>query len=156
TVAGTYTWHVSYVGDGNNNGTDDTVTGTSDEVTKVSKASPRLVTTAGATVTLGSGDKLTDTADLEGGYFPTGSITFTLHDPSNPGVSPATVGVSGKGTYQPENTGPPAGGNIPTVAGTYHWSATYNPDSNNLTAIDDGTSAAEAETVIAPSLVILK
>ena len=69
--AGTYTWSVSYSGDGNNNSAMDQ--GGSAEQTVISPASPSIVTTpAPSSVTLGTGTQtLKDTAVLSGGY-PTG------------------------------------------------------------------------------------
>src|SRR5262249_34936775 len=78
TAAGTYIGSASYSGDANNSPSSETGTLSNGEATVVSKAPPTLVTTAGATVSLGSGNMLTDTANLQGGYFPTGSITFYL------------------------------------------------------------------------------
>src|SRR5262249_23087975 len=46
------------------------------------------------------------------------------------------------------------GGYLPTVAGTYLWSAAYSGDSNNSGASDNG--ANENETVIAPGIDIEK
>jgi fimbrial isopeptide formation D2 family protein/uncharacterized repeat protein (TIGR01451 family) len=159
TVAGTYIWSAIYTGDQNNQSSSETGTLTNGEATVVSPANPTLVTTAGPTVTLGDGNPLTDTADLEGGYFPVGSITFTLYSPSNVAIYTDTVSVSGNGNYTTDNLGTPSGGNIPAVAGQYHWTATYtdslNPVNNN-TATDPGTSAQEGEAVIAPSLAITK
>jgi hypothetical protein len=156
TVAGTYIWSASYTGDPNNLAASETGSLTNGEATVVSPAPPTLVTTAGATVNLSDGNKLTDTANLQGGYFPTGSITFYLFPP---GANPNTTGsgsvystmvpVNGDSTYT-------APGYQPTVAGLYHWSAVYSGDGNNNSAFDPGTSAAESETVTAPSLSITK
>ena len=66
---------------------------------------------------------LTDTADLEGGSNPTGTITFTLVAPGGATVDTETVTVSGNGLYTT-----PTGFMLPTsgtVTGTYQWNATY-------------------------------
>src|SRR5439155_13136953 len=77
TVAGTYTWHVSYVGDGNNAAADDQ--GGAQEQTVVSKAGPTLVTTASPAITLGTtAPTISDAAVLSGGYYETGSLHFSL------------------------------------------------------------------------------
>ena len=78
TVTGIYQWDASYSGDSNNNATSDN--GSPSEAVTVSPASPPLATIPSPTsVTLGGSiPTLTDTAALSGGYFPTGTITFTL------------------------------------------------------------------------------
>ena len=79
TVTGTYQWNASYSGDTNNSTVSDT--SAANERVTVSAASPTLSTTPiPAAVTLGAtAVTLKDTADLEGGFHPTGTITFTLH-----------------------------------------------------------------------------
>ena len=141
-VTGTYQWHASYSGDANNGA----ITQESDpgaEQVVVKPASPALTTTPGPTVVLGSGVKLTDTAHLTGGYFPTGTITFTLLDPTNKLVDTETVAVTGNGDY----TTP--GGYLPLIAGTYQWNATYGGDSNNSSVSDN--SAANEQEVVSPN-----
>ena len=92
---------------------------------------------------------LTDTATLEGGFHPTGTITFTLfHNGGTTPVATETVTVNGNDTYTT-----PAGFTLPTsgtVTGTYQWDATYDGDTNNNTASDTG-SVAEQVTVNAAS-----
>ena len=63
---------------------------------------------------------LSDSAVLSGGYYPTGSIAFTLTGP-NGFTYTQTDTVSGNGTYTASDTLPTTG----TVAGTYTWSVTY-------------------------------
>src|SRR5262249_52702467 len=92
----------------------------------VGPASPAINTTPGSTVTVGTGDRLTDSATLSGGFNPTGTITFTLFAPnSNTGVDTETVTVNGNGTYTTPN------GFLPTGTGTYEWVASYSGDANN-------------------------
>src|SRR5205823_2665921 len=79
-VAGTYTWSAHYSGDGNNLSANDQ--GGTAEQTIVSPAHPSLVTTASSAVTLGTtAPTLSDSAVLSGGFFETGTITFTLTGP---------------------------------------------------------------------------
>ena len=152
TVTGTYQWAATYSGDANNNAANDQG-GAAEQVT-VSPASPTLTTTPNpTTVTLGATAPpiLTDTADLAGGYFPTGDITFTLFQGSTL-VHTETVAVSGNGTYTT-----PTGFTLPTtgtVAGTYQWVAVYSGDGNNGEA-SDSDPAAEQVTVnpASPTLV---
>ena len=54
-----------------------------------------LTTQPGGDVVLGSGSKLTDTAILEGGNNPTGTLTFQLFDPSNNSPYTDTVVING-------------------------------------------------------------
>src|SRR5262249_27709534 len=77
TVAGTYTWSANYSGDANNGSTADP--GGTAEQTAVSKPFPSLMPSASRAVTLGTtAPTLSDSAVLSGGYFATGTITFTL------------------------------------------------------------------------------
>ncbi|MGB6501683.1 MAG: hypothetical protein WBG19_09885, partial [Thermoplasmata archaeon] len=126
--AGTYTWSVSYSGDGNNSTAVDQ--GGRNEQTVVSPASPSIVTTPDpASVTLGTSSvTLNDSALLSGGSNPTGTITFTLFYKGNL-VDTETVLVAGNGTYTT-----PVGYTVPssgTVTGTYQWDATYSGDGSN-------------------------
>jgi hypothetical protein len=110
-----------------------------------------LVSTPGATVTYGDGNKLTDSAILSGGFNPTGTMTFYLFAP---GITPAanysnnvysdTVTVSGNGNYSVA-TGNNPGGYLPSTAGTYQWVAVYSGDSLNAGSQDG--SASEQEIV---------
>src|SRR5205823_3495303 len=116
-VAGTYTWSAHYSGDTNNSSAPDQ--GGTAEQTVVSPAHPSLVTTASSAVTLGTtAPTLTDSAVLSGGFFETGTITFTLTGPARfPYTPPFTS--NGNGTYTAGDTLPTSG----QVAGTYTWSA---------------------------------
>jgi hypothetical protein len=144
-VTGQYTWHAVYSGDGNNNGAVDQ--GGPQESVLVNPAHPTIVTTPGGTVVIGTGIPLKDTADLEGGYFPTGTITFTLFNPSNVVVDTEVVTVSGNGDY----TTPV--GFVPTVPGTYEWVATYSGDVNNVSVMSP--FGEEPESVINPNFIVI-
>ena len=145
TATGTYQWDAIYSSDANNNGVGDT--GSVAEQVTVNVASPTLGTIPDpTTVTLGPiAVTLTDTAALEGGFNPSGTITFTLfHDGGPTPVDTETVTVNGNGTYTT-----PTGFPLPTtgpVTGTYQWDATYSGDVNNNTASDSG-SVSEQVTV---------
>src|SRR5262249_18778335 len=127
-VAGTYTWSAHYSGDANNVSANDQ--GGTAEQTIVRGATPSLITTPNA-ASIGLGGTATDTATLSGGYFPSGSITFTLTntDTSTVVFTNTVTGVSGNNSYM-------SGGYTVTVAGHYQWAATYNGDGNNNTAIE--------------------
>ncbi len=148
TVAGTYTWHVSYVGDANNNSAVDQG-GTADQ-TIVSKANPTLVSTASPAITLGTtAPTLSDSVVLAGGYYETGNAIFTLTGPGGFSYTQSDK-LSGNGVYTASSTLPTTG----TVAGTYTWHVSYAGDANNNSAIDQGGAAEQ--TVVSkanPTLV---
>ena len=105
---------------------------------------PTLSTTPDQTsVTLGPPVTLKDTADLEGGSNPTGSITFTLVGPDGiTVVDTEMVLVNGNGLYStPTGFTPGVTPSGPDLTGTYQWNATYSGDDNNNAAsdIDDPT-----------------
>ena len=123
TVTGTYAWTDSYSGDSDNNA----ATGNTDtsEQTVVGAASPTLTTTASpASVTLGTtAPTISDSAVLAGGYYETGSVSFTLKLGSTT-VYTTSDTVSGNGTYTASYTLPTTG----TVTGTYAWTDSYGGD----------------------------
>ena len=145
TQVGTYTWHASYSGDNLNNGAIDN--GNNESITTI-PASPSITTVPGPTIVLGSGDRLTDTATLSGGFNPTGTITFTLHSPSNVIVDTETVQVHGDGTYVTPL------GFLPTAIGTYQWVASYGGDANNNAV--SGALGDEPQTVTSSMIPIGK
>jgi hypothetical protein len=146
TVTGTYTWHVSYVGDGNNNSTDDTVTGTSQETTKVSPASPTIVTTASLDISLGTtAPTITDKIVMSGAYFPTGNIVVTLDTPT--GTVAIDSFAAANGTVTESYTLPTTG----TVTGTYTWHVSYAADGNNNSTDDTVTGTSQETTKVSPA-----
>src|SRR5262249_32444887 len=80
----------------------------------------------------------------------TGTITFTLFNPSNASVYTDTVTVSGNGTYTTA-TGTNPGGYLPTTPGTYQWVVTYSGDGNNNSVTSP--SGTEPETATNPTPV---
>jgi hypothetical protein len=98
---------------------------------------PFISTQPGPAVALSTGDKLTDSATLFGFNNPTGTISFSLQDPTNLVVYTDQVTVSGNNTYSTA-TGTNPGGYAPTVTGTFTWAASYSGDSNNPAAIETG------------------
>ena len=135
TVAGTYQWDATYNGDTNNGSVSDN--DAANEQVTVSAASPTISTAPDpTTVTLGATAPtiLTDAATLAGGFSPTGTITFTLHQGSTL-VDTEMVAVTGNGTYTtPTGFALATSG---TVTGTYQWDATYSGDTNNDTVSDN-------------------
>jgi hypothetical protein len=101
-------------------------------------ATPTLSTNAGPGVALSTGDKLNDTATiLFGNNNANGMITFTLFDPTNLPVYNDVVTVNGNGTYDTTSMGNTPGGYLPTVIGTYTWTALYSNDTNGNPAVMD-------------------
>ena len=138
TVAGTYTWHVSYPGDGNNNAAVDE-SGAAEQ-TVVAKASPTLVTTASPAITLGTtAPTLSDSAVLAGGYYETGSVVFTLTGPGGFSYTQSDP-LSGNGRLLCEQDAADDGA---PVAGTYSWHVSYLGDANNNGANDQGGAAEQ-------------
>jgi hypothetical protein len=109
-----------------------------------------LATTPSLTsASFGTATTLKDSAVLSGGYYPTGTITFTLVGPSGATVDTEAVTVSGNGSYST-----PTGYTLPTtntgtVAGTYQWGATYSGDPNNSAVSENG--ATSEQVVVSPA-----
>src|SRR5262249_44036971 len=147
TVAGVYHWVASYSGDGNNN---PVASGAGDEPETVSPASPQVLTTANptGTVQLGTGSvTLNDSAVLSNlAGAGTGTLTFTLTDPSSATVYTDVVQVSGNGTYTTAQGNNPGGFTLPssgTVVGTYTWHAHFADAGDNNPADDQGGTAEQ-------------
>src|SRR5262249_33506973 len=97
--------------------------------------SPSSVTLTTAAV------KLKDTAQLSGGYYPTGTITFTLVAPGGATVDTETVPVGGDGTYTT-----PTGYTLPsnvTVTGTHQCHAVSPDTSGHHTNASDPNDKSE-------------
>ena len=135
TVTGTYQWDATYTGDANNNAVSD-VNDALEQIT-IGSASPSISTKPSVTSTqCSTSTVLKDTATLSGGDIPTGTITFTLYNPSGTLVNTETVTVNGDSSYTTPN-----GYTLPTkstVTGTYQWDAKYSGDGNNNSVSDIG------------------
>jgi hypothetical protein len=146
-MVGTWYWVASYGGDPSNN---PVASGRTDEPVVVSPASPTITTKTGGTVVLGSGNKLTDTATLAGGYSPTGLITFKLYDPTSTLRDTETATVNGDKDY------PTPTGFVPDMAGTWQWVASYGGDGNNTAVAsamgDEPVVVSKAGPTIATTL----
>jgi len=130
TMTGVYQWVAVYSGDGVN---PSITSAFGEEPERVGQQSPTvLVTVPSVTaVTLGMPAVLKDTADLEQGVNPTGTITWDLLGPDGTTVlDHETVNVDhGNGTY----TTPTGYTLLPnSPVGTYQWNATYSGDDNNI------------------------
>jgi hypothetical protein len=159
TSVGRYCWRAVFSGDSANNisGSEDSTAG---ECFTVNPVTPQLSTTAGPDVDLGN--PVTDTATLSGlatdpanpvinltgtaGPPAGGTITFSLFGPSTSGCGPlvftsSTFAVSGNGTYGPASF-------TPTVAGNYHWVATYSGSTNNSAVTHNAACTDANEDVV--------
>ena len=144
TQVGTYTWHASYSGDSLNNGAIDN--GANESVTTVN-ASPAISTSASESAggVVGSA-VLSDSATISGGYNVSGgSITFTITAPNGSTSTVGTVPVTSAGTYNAPNV-------TATQVGTYTWHASYNGDSLNNGAIDNGTNESLTTVKASPAI----
>src|SRR5437660_11701541 len=100
---------------------------------------PTLSTTPDQTsVTLGPPVTLKDTADLEGGFNPKGTITFTLVGPDGTTVvDTEMVLVNGNGLYStPTGFTPSVTPSARNYPGTYPYSATDNNDATSNATSD--------------------
>ena len=133
TVIGDYQWNTVYSGDQHNYKYSD-LNAQNEQVT-INQATPTLSTSPNVTaVTLGTNAQLLkDTATLSGGYYESGTITFSLFNGLTL-VDTETVNVSGNGTYTTPGYLLPSAG---TAAGQYQWNAVYNGDANNLSVKDN-------------------
>jgi hypothetical protein len=149
TSAGKYSFQAVYSGDPNNDGA------TSDCKTEILtvKTGPTIETAVSpSTIILGgSPDSASDTATLDGGFDPTGTITFNAYGPSDTAVCTLgsevftdTVDVNGNGPYT-------SGAFTPSAAGKYWWVASYSGDDNNDPASDSCGAQYEVLAVEPPS-----
>jgi uncharacterized repeat protein (TIGR01451 family) len=101
---------------------------------------------------------LKNSANLQVGTSPTGTISFALYPPSDPKClgtpvgsgSPLVVSVNGNGAYK----SPIVEKRYITQAGTYHWTASYSGDANNSPATSPCADAPV--TISQPVLSIAK
>ncbi len=124
--AGTYRWRTSYSGDANYYAAGPTPCSSPSADVIVSKARNVLQVFADAP----SGGTLSASASLNGGYYPNGTITFSLTGPDDTWCSTApvytvSVPVNGAGTYTTPDF-------VPAATGDYTWRAKYSGDSDNL------------------------
>ena len=142
-VVGTYEWVATYNGDANNN----TVTSVcGDEPVIITQAAPTIATTPSAGGPVGTG--ISDTATVNGGFTPTGNVTFNLYPPT----SPDCTGTPASST-NPLNGGGATSSTFPSTAvGTYHWTATYNGDANNTAVSSPCTAEPVVITQAAPTI----
>jgi hypothetical protein len=139
--AGSYRWTVAYSGDADNAATESPCN-SANETSTVSQVTPALGSTATNAVV---GAAITDSANLSGGFVPTGTLTFKAFGPNDTNCSNAaaysnTVSVAGNGSY--------GSGNFTTsAAGAYRWTVAYSGDANNAAASSPCEAANETSTV---------
>jgi hypothetical protein len=139
TRVGAFRWTVGYSGDVNH------VPATTDcgkATSSVTQAGPSITGAVKQRVTVGT--SFQDTATLQGGYSPDGTITFRIYGPVASGCAkPAfvdTVAAAGNGTFNSD----------PFVAkrpGRYSFVASYSGDSANRGATEPCDSAGQVVAV---------
>ena len=142
-TAGTWHWEASYSGDAANR---PAASEAGSEPVAISpgehqRVQPSIATTPNPTNTT-VGARLKDTATLSDGDDPSGSIVFTLYNPSGVAVHTEEVTVAGNGVYSTPT------GHIAAIQGTWHWQAVYSGDGNNLPV---SSNAADEPVVVGPT-----
>ncbi len=159
TAAGTYRWVVEYSGDANNHSAGPTGCHADSETVVVRPADPTLTTSASGIVirrgraaavrSARTAQQIHDSATLSGGIAPTGTITFDLYGPRQPGCTghplfTSRVPVNGNGTYNSEPF-------TATAAGTYRWVAHYSGDASNHAAGPTACGESSETVVLQPA-----
>jgi hypothetical protein len=142
---GTYTWNVSYSGDGRNFPATDN--GPAQSLPADVRPTPQIIATASETAG-GVIDfaLLSDAVTIDGGVNPTGTLTFTLTAPDGSIADSETVAVTGNGAYATSNA------ILATQVGTYRWHAGYSGDAINNPAADNGSGQSLAAVRATPQL----
>ncbi len=144
TASGIHRWIATYNGDANNAPVAGKC-GDAGESVSISAATPVLSTAVSASVALGG--SVSDTALLQEGFRPTGTMMFKLYGPGDTNCSAAPVFTSAAIPLAMPTT--PSGPYTPTAAGTYRFIATYSGDAANNSVGGACTDASEAVTVTA-------
>ena len=138
-TVGTYRWTVAYSGDLNHAPTE---VGCGKATSSVVQARPTIVGKVQQRLTVGTSFR--DTATLQGGYAPRGTITFRVYGPVAAGCAKPvfvnTVAVAGNGTFS----------SAPFVAmrpGRYSFVASYSGDTENQAVTEPCDSVGQAALV---------
>jgi hypothetical protein len=136
---GSFRWSASYSGDLNHT---PATAGCGKATSTISQAAPTIGGAVSQRLTVGTSFR--DTATLQGGYAPTGTITFRIYGPVAAGCAKPlfvdTVAVTGNGTVSSD----------PFVAqrpGRYSFVASYSGDTANRSATEPCDSAAQVAQV---------
>ena len=130
TAIGTFYWVATYNGDTNNSTASSP---TADEPVTVTKATVSISTTQ-QPASSAVGSSIADKATVSGGYQPTGTVTFKLHDNAN-----GTGAALFTDTESLSNGSATSAGYPTSATGTYYWVATYNGNADN-SAASSGTA----------------
>jgi len=152
TDAGTYYWVATYSGDTNNLGSHDGCGDASEKIV-VNPATPTIATTATSAQLPNA--SIQDSATLTGltpNVDLTTKVTFSLYGPADPGclAQPAlwtsAVALS-SGTLLNGAWTVTSGPHVVTLAGGYHWVASYEGDPNNVAVSGACGDQGETSTV---------
>ncbi|TMC08651.1 MAG: VWA domain-containing protein [Chloroflexi bacterium] len=135
TAVGTYRWIAAYSGDANNAGVTSLCRA---ESVIITRATPAISTTPSAGGAVGT--TITDTAAVNGGFGPSGSVLFELFAPDNSLCLGTPVLVSSNPLSGGSAT---SDGFATTRVGTYRWIAVYGGDASNQPV----SSGCQAEPV---------
>jgi hypothetical protein len=139
TQVGTFRWTVSYAGDASHA---KAATDCGKVTSNISKAGPTVAGQAKQQLKVGTSFR--DTATLQGGYSPAGTITFRIYGPTSAGCSKPmlvdTIAVAGNGTYKSDPF-------VPKRPGRYSFVASYSGDAANQAASEPCDSPGQAVLV---------
>jgi hypothetical protein len=139
TQVGSFRWTVSYTGDANHA---PTAVGCGKATSSIAKAGPSIAGQAKPQLKVGTSFR--DMATLQGGYSPTGTITFRIYGPTSADCSKPmlvdTVAVAGNGTYRSDPF-------VPQRPGRYSFVASYSGDVANQAASEPCDSPGQAALV---------
>jgi hypothetical protein len=150
TQTGTYEWTAKIVVDSSGS-LESGPTPCTDEPVSITKAMPHMSTTPSSGGVVGA--SVSDTATVSAGFNPTGTVIFTLFQPSDPTCS-NPGGAVYTSTAEALVTGMAHSGTYHTGAvGTYHWMAAYSGDANNAALTSPCTEESVTTAQASPSLV---
>jgi hypothetical protein len=139
TRVGAFRWTVSYSGDPNHS---PTTVACGKATSSVSQARPSITSTVTPRLTVGSPVQIT--ATLQGGYAPTGTVSFQIYGPAPTDcakpLSIDTVAVAGNGAVSSDPF-------VPQRPGRYSFVASYSGDTANQKATEPCDPSGQAVEV---------